>query len=74
MLRVMKLPVSVRLKGRYFWLTAASTLVNDIFFHLRLEHTSAVNAMVLENTAPFFVLAFLFIFARSLVPAKFWPL
>ena len=66
-LRLMNVPVSFNLKDRYFWLTVVATVVNYIFFHIGLEHTGAANAMVLENTAPFFVLVFLFFFARSSV-------
>ncbi|MEO0979687.1 MAG: DMT family transporter [Pseudomonadota bacterium] len=40
-------------------LASAGFTLNYITFHIGLEHTSATNAMVLENTAPFFVLLFL---------------
>jgi len=44
---------------RYTLLASAGFTLNYITFHIGLEQTSATNAMVLENTAPFFVLLFL---------------
>lgn len=44
---------------RYTLLASTGFTLNYITFHIGLEHTSATNAMVLENTAPFFVLLFL---------------
>ncbi|MET1411530.1 DMT family transporter [Roseibium sp. HPY-6] len=44
---------------RFNLLASAGFTLNYITFHVGLEHTSATNAMVLENTAPFFVLLFL---------------
>ena len=46
---------------RYTLLASAGFTLNYITFHIGLELTSATNAMVLENTAPFFVLLFLVI-------------
>ncbi|WP_171239441.1 DMT family transporter [Ruegeria sp. HKCCA5491] len=65
LLRVLNVPVSVRWRDRYFQLAVLSTVINYILFHIGLEHTGAVNAMVLENTAPFFVLVFLYFFAET---------
>ena len=49
-----------------FVITALAAGLNFAFFHVGLEYTSASNAMMLENTAPFFVLTFLlFIFRES---------
>ncbi|WP_170412248.1 DMT family transporter [Ruegeria atlantica] len=65
MLRVMRVSVSIQLGDWNFRLAVLSTVVNYILFHIGLEHTGAANAMVLENTAPFFVLVFLFFFADT---------
>ncbi|WP_171122902.1 MULTISPECIES: DMT family transporter [unclassified Ruegeria] len=65
LLRVLNVPVSVRWHDRYFQLAVLSTVINYILFHIGLEHTGAANAMVLENTAPFFVLVFLYFFAET---------
>lgn len=65
MLRVMRVSVSIRLGDWNFRLAVLSTVVNYILFHIGLEHTGAANAMVLENTAPFFVLLFLYFFADT---------
>ncbi|MES0882479.1 DMT family transporter [Roseibium sp. SCP14] len=45
--------------GRYQYLAVAGFTLNYITFHIGLEMASATNAMVLENTAPFFVLVLL---------------
>ncbi|WP_170544514.1 DMT family transporter [Ruegeria arenilitoris] len=65
MLRVMRVSVAIRLGDWNFRLAVLSTVVNYILFHIGLEHTGAANAMVLENTAPFFVLLFLYFFADT---------
>ncbi|WP_299544175.1 DMT family transporter [uncultured Roseibium sp.] len=54
---------SVRLRGfdKFSLLASLGFTLNYITFHIGLEQTSATNAMVLENTAPFFVLLFLVI-------------
>lgn len=67
MLRFMGARVSVQYRDWNFRLAVLSTLVNYILFHIGLEHTGAANAMVLENTAPFFVLIFLYFFADTAV-------
>ncbi|KIC42418.1 hypothetical protein RA27_03355 [Ruegeria sp. ANG-R] len=67
MLRLMGARVSVRYRDWNFCLAVLSTVVNYILFHVGLEHTGAANAMVLENTAPFFVLIFLYFFADAAV-------
>ncbi|WP_425083314.1 DMT family transporter [Ruegeria profundi] len=64
-LRVMRVPVSIEHKNWNFRLAVLSTVVNYVLFHIGLEHTGAANAMVLENTAPFFVLLFLYFFADT---------
>ncbi|MES0825287.1 DMT family transporter [Ruegeria sp. SCP11] len=64
-LRVMRVEVSIQLGDWNFRLAVLSTVVNYILFHIGLEHTGAANAMVLENTAPFFVLVFLYFFADT---------
>ncbi len=64
-LRVMRVPVSIEHKDWNFRLAVLSTVVNYILFHVGLEYTGAANAMVLENTAPFFVLLFLYFLADT---------
>ncbi len=64
-LRVLRASVSIRFADWNFRLAVLSTVVNYILFHIGLEHTGAANAMVLENTAPFFVLIFLYFFADA---------
>ncbi len=59
-LKILKTPISINFKDPNLIAAAVATAVNYIFFHVGLEHTSAANAMMLENTAPFFVLLFLF--------------
>ena len=58
-LKAYRHPVSIRLTDRRFLVTTFGSATNYVFFHWGLEHTSASNAMLLENTAPFFVLIFL---------------
>ncbi|WP_037307418.1 DMT family transporter [Ruegeria halocynthiae] len=65
LLRVMRVAMSIRLGDWNFRLAVLSTVINYILFHIGLEHTGAANAMVLENTAPFFVLIFLYFFADT---------
>ncbi|WP_299947747.1 DMT family transporter [uncultured Ruegeria sp.] len=67
MLRVMDARISIRFRDWNFRLAVLSTVVNYILFHIGLEHTGAANAMVLENTAPFFVLIFLYFFADAMI-------
>lgn len=64
-LRVLRVSVSIRLGDWNFRLAVLSTVFNYILFHIGLEYTGAANAMVLENTAPFFVLLFLYFFADT---------
>ncbi len=69
-LRILKVPVSINLRDWTLRIAVLSTVVNYIFFHIGLEHTGASNAMMLENTAPFFVLIFLVIFAKQQLALK----
>ena len=55
-LKIYRQPVSIKLSNRPFVITTFGSVTNYIFFHWGLEYTSASNAMMLENTAPFFVL------------------
>jgi drug/metabolite transporter (DMT)-like permease len=64
-LKILKFPVSINLADRNLLIAVMSTVVNYIFFHIGLEHTGAANAMMLENTAPFFVLLFLFLIVNE---------
>lgn len=66
-LKALRASVSIRFSDWNFRLAVLSTVVNYILFHVGLEHTGAANAMVLENTAPFFVLIFLYFFADAKV-------
>lgn len=66
-LKVLGQSISLPTQSKYFWLATAATFVNYILFHLGLERTNAASAMVLENTAPFFVLLFLYLFFRTAV-------
>ncbi|MEM7227022.1 MAG: DMT family transporter [Pseudomonadota bacterium] len=64
---IMKLyrrPVSINFSDKTFWMVVIGVTSNYIFFHWGLEHTGASNAMMLENTAPFFVLAYLALVLR----------
>ncbi len=64
-LKVLGQAISIPTRNKYFWLATGATFINFILFHLGLERTNAASAMVLENTAPFFVLLFLFLFFRA---------
>ncbi|MES0811159.1 DMT family transporter [Roseibium sp. SCPC15] len=58
-LKVQGQPVFPIRFDKYKLLAIAGFVFNYIFFHVGLEQTSATNGMVLENTAPFFVLLML---------------
>jgi len=64
-LKINKHPISIPFKDKVFLITTFGAVTNYLFFHIGLEHTSASNAMMLENTAPFFVLVFLFLVLRE---------
>ncbi|MEX0349739.1 MAG: DMT family transporter [Paracoccaceae bacterium] len=64
-LRVLGAVVAINWRDWNLRLAVLSTVVNYIFFHIGLERTGAANAMVLENTAPIFVLLFLYVFAKA---------
>ena len=66
-LKINRAPVRANLSDKYLLLTVFGTVTNYIFFHVGLEYTTASNAMLLENTAPFFVLLLLFLFAREAI-------
>ena len=68
-MRMGKQPVRIRLKDRLFLLTVAGSVANYALFHIGLEHTSASNAMLLENTAPIFVIVYLVVIFRHRVRA-----
>ena len=68
-LRLNKHPVSIPFKDKTFLVTVFGAVTNYIFFHIGLEYTSASNAMMLENTAPFFVLLFLVVVLHEKVRA-----
>ncbi len=64
-LKVLKTSISINLKDPNLIVATVSTAINYIFFHIGLEHTGAANGMMLENTAPFFVLVILFFLAHE---------
>ncbi len=64
-LKVLKTSISINLKDPNLIVATVSTAINYIFFHVGLEHTGAANGMMLENTAPFFVLVILFFLAHE---------
>ena len=55
---------------RYQLLAVAGFTLNYVTFHIGLESASATNAMVLENTAPFFVLLLLVV--ARLEEVRWW--
>jgi len=63
-LRYRKYQVTIAYRDKTFLVTMLAVTINFIFFHIGLEYTNASNAMVLENTAPFFVIFGLFLFWR----------
>ncbi|MEM1154668.1 MAG: DMT family transporter [Pseudomonadota bacterium] len=69
-LRILNTNISFNWRDRMFQLAVAFTVVNYIFFHVGLQFTGAANAMVLENTAPIFVLLFLYFFATASIGWK----
>lgn len=62
LMRLLGFAISLRLSDRNLQIAVGSTVLNYICFHIGLENTTASNAMMLENTAPFFVLLILFVF------------
>ena len=58
-MRLNRQRVSIRLGDANLLLTVFGTATNYVLFHIGLEHTSASHAMLLENTAPFFIVLFL---------------
>lgn len=60
-LRIIKQPIQLAWGDRNFWMASGATVVNYILFHIGLERADAASAMILENTAPFFVLILLFV-------------
>lgn len=64
-LKLRKHPVSIRFSDKVFLITMLAATINFVFFHIGLEYTSASNAMVLENTAPIFVVIGLFLIWRQ---------
>ena len=66
-LRVYKHPVAIKLSDKNLLLTVFGTATNYVLFHIGLEHTGASNAMLLENTAPFFIVLFLLVTPKEKV-------
>ncbi|MEM7173483.1 MAG: DMT family transporter, partial [Pseudomonadota bacterium] len=56
---------SFSLRDKALLWTTFGVVTNYILFHVGLEHTTASAAMMLENTAPFFVLLFLVLLFRE---------
>jgi len=69
-MKIYRRPVAIDFTDKNFLITVFGSTTNYIFFHIGLEHTSASNAMVLENTAPFFVLVLLLVFVGDRIGAK----
>ncbi len=70
-MKAYRAPVRLDFKDKNFLITTFGAATNYIFFHWGLEHTGASSAMMLENTAPFFVLVFVFLVLRERVsPAQ----
>ncbi|MEP3277841.1 MAG: DMT family transporter [Stappiaceae bacterium] len=57
----------INIKDRSFLLITLALAVNFVLFHVGLDDTSASNAVMLENTAPIFVVIFLFVIFREKV-------
>ncbi|MCP4999957.1 MAG: EamA family transporter [Hyphomicrobiales bacterium] len=70
LMRVLRYPISLKLSYRNLQIAVVSTVLNYICFHIGLEHTSASNAMMLENTAPLFVLLILLIFTGEKIKQR----
>ncbi len=68
-LKLRKYPVLIKLSDKTFLITMLAATVNFVFFHIGLEYTSASNAMLLENTAPLFVVIGLFVIWRQNISA-----
>ena len=66
-MRMGKQAVRIDLKDRLFLLTVAGSVANYVLFHIGLEYTTASNAMLLENTAPIFVIVVLVVVLRHRV-------
>ncbi|MEM8646894.1 MAG: DMT family transporter [Pseudomonadota bacterium] len=69
-LRIGKYRVRFDFTDRAFLITCVGAATNYIFFHWGLEYTGASNAMMLENTAPFFVLVLLFVMGQRRTVAE----
>jgi len=69
-MKIYRRPVAIDFSDKNFLITVFGSTTNYIFFHIGLEHTSASNAMVLENTAPFFVLVLLLVFVGDRIGGK----
>ena len=57
--------IEINWTDRVLLITVAGFSANYIVFHWGLEYTGASSAMVLENTAPVFVLLIMFLFLRE---------
>ena len=55
----------INISDRKFLITLFAVALNFAFFHIGLEYTTATNAILLESTAPIFVLIFLYLFLRE---------
>ncbi|MEX3008708.1 DMT family transporter [Hoeflea sp. TYP-13] len=70
LMKALRFAVSFKLSDQNLQIAVVSTVINYICFHIGLEHTSASNAMMLENTAPFFVLLILLFFAGEKIKPR----
>ena len=66
-LKLYRKPISVQWFDKTLAITVLAFSANYVVFHWGLEYTGASSAMVLENTAPIFVLIFSVLFLRERV-------
>ncbi len=64
-LRVQGYSARIEVRDRSFLITTLVLAANFVLFHVGLEDTSPSNAVMLENTAPIFVVIFLFMLYRE---------
>ncbi|USG62672.1 DMT family transporter [Sneathiella marina] len=63
-LKIRGYPIRVDVRSPVFWWTTVAATVNFVFFHVGLEYTDAHSAILLENTAPIFVIIGMFLIWR----------
>jgi len=63
-LKIRGYPIRIDIRSPVFWWTTLAATVNFVFFHVGLEYTDAPSAILLENTAPIFVIIGMFLIWR----------